>query len=94
VEDIPSELIEIADIVIDYGLVKWGSHGRSSTMIDFSGPKVEIVRIGIGYDVIKDHLERFWGIMDLPTDPGKDSLPSGHLKVLEPLPSLQKLVSG
>jgi len=93
VEDIPKELIDIADIVIDYGLVHWGSHGRSSTMINFSGPKLEIVRIGIGYDVIKDHLERFWGITDLPEDPGKELLPSGHLKVLEPLKSLEKLVA-
>lgn len=93
VEDVPKELIDIADIVIDYGLVHWGSHGRSSTMIDFSGPRPEIVRIGLGYDVIKDHLARFWGITDLPEDPGKESLPSGHLKVLEPLKSLEKLTA-
>ena len=93
VEDVPKELIDIADIVIDYGLVLWGSHGRSSTMIDFSGPRPEIVRIGLGYDVIKDHLARFWGITDLPEDPGKESLPSGHLKLLEPLKSLEKLTA-
>ena len=92
VEDIPSEILEIADLVIDYGLVKWGSHGRSSTMIDFSGPSLDVIRIGVGYDVIKDHLKRFWDI-DTPDDPGKASLPSGHLKVLQPLASLDKLVA-
>lgn len=92
-EDVPQELIDIADIVIDYGIVPWGHHGRSSTMINFSGPKIEIVRIGLGYDIIKDHLARFWGITDLPEDPGREALPHGHLKVLEPLESLKKLVA-
>jgi hypothetical protein len=92
-EDINPEILDIADVVIDYGLVKFGHHGRSSTMIDFSGPKPEIVRIGVCYDVIKDHMKRFWDI-DIPSDPGKSSLPSGHLKTLPPLESLEKLVAG
>ncbi|EXJ69245.1 uncharacterized protein A1O5_07281 [Cladophialophora psammophila CBS 110553] len=92
VQDINPEILDIADIVIDYGLVKFGYHGRSSTMIDFSGPKPEIVRIGVCYDVIKDHLKRFWDI-EIPPDPGMSALPSGHLKTLPPLESLEKLVS-
>ena len=90
-EDIQKELIDIADIVLDYGLVKWGSHGRSSTMIDFSKPVPEVIRIGVGYDVIKDHGKRFWGI-EFPNDPGKASLPSGHLKILPPLKALDELI--
>lgn len=90
-QDVPQELIDIADIVIDYGLVKWGYHGRSSTMIDFSKPVPEVIRIGVGYDVIKDHAKLFWGI-EFPNDPGKVSLPSGHLKILQPLKSLDELI--
>lgn len=92
VQDINHEILDIADLVVDYGLVKFGYHGRSSTMIDFSGPKPEIVRIGVCYDVIKDHLKRFWDI-EVPSDPGASTLPSGHLKMLPPLESLKKLVS-
>jgi hypothetical protein len=92
VEDINKEITNIADIVIDYGLLKWWVHGRSSTLLDFSGPKVEVVRIGACYDVIKDVLKRRWDI-ELPTDPGMDSLKFGHLKTLAPLESLQKLIS-
>ncbi len=61
-------------------------------MINFNGPKPEIVRIGVGYDVIKDHLKRFWDI-DIPSDPGLSALPSGHLKTLPPLQSLERLVA-
>lgn len=61
-------------------------------MIDFSGPKPEIVRIGVCYDVIKDHMKRFWNI-DIPNDPGKEALPHGHLKNLPPLASLERLVA-
>lgn len=91
VDDIPKELIDLADIVLDYGLVKYGFHGRSSTMIDFSGPLPEVIRFGVCYDVIQDHIKRFWGI-ELPDDPGKAELPSGHRKVLPPLESLDHLI--
>ena len=60
-------------------------------MIDFSKPTLEVVRIGVGYEVIKDHIKRFWGI-ELPSDPGKALLPSGHLKDLPPLRALEHLV--
>ena len=61
-------------------------------MIEFSGPKPEIVRIGVCYDVIKDHSKRFWDI-EAPSDPGALTLPSGHLKTLPPWEPLKKLVS-
>ena len=60
-------------------------------MIDFSGPKPEVVRVGLCYDVIKDRLKRFWDI-DIPADPGMSGPPGGHLKTLPPLESLQRLV--
>jgi hypothetical protein len=84
-------LIDLADIVLDYGLVKYGFHGRSSTMIDFSGAVPEVIRFGVGYDVIQDHVRRFWGI-EFPDDPGRQGLPSGHRKALQPLESLQYLI--
>ncbi|KAI0844611.1 hypothetical protein F5Y00DRAFT_273942 [Daldinia vernicosa] len=92
VDDINKELIDIADIVIDYGLLKWWVHGRSSTLLDFSGPSVEVIRIGACYDVIRDVLKRRWNI-ELPADPGMESLRFGHLRNLDPVKSLQDLIT-
>lgn len=51
VEDIEPELMEIADIVIDYGQSKYHNpEGRSSTMIDFRD--FSIVRKGVCFDAI------------------------------------------
>jgi hypothetical protein len=83
--------VDLADLVIDYGLVKWWIHGRASTMLDFSGSTVDVVRIGACYETIKDALKRFWDI-ELPDDPGHAALPSGHLKNLKPLESLRRLI--
>lgn len=60
-------------------------------MIDFTHDVPDVVRFGVGYDVIRDHLKRFWDL-DLPEDPGKAALPSGHRKVLPPLESLERLI--
>lgn len=60
-------------------------------MIDFSGPKPEIVRIGACYEIIKDALWRRFQI-ETPEDPGLDKNPFGHLKTPKPLESLQKLI--
>lgn len=76
VEDIEPEIMEAADIVIDYGKRKYSVPRPSSTMIDFRS--VELVRFGACYDVIKDVLHRFYGIQ-FPDDPGRDRLFSGHL---------------
>ncbi|KAI1661111.1 hypothetical protein F4813DRAFT_399185 [Daldinia decipiens] len=92
VDDINKELIEIADIVIDYGLLKWWVHGRSSTLLDFSGPSVEVIRIGACYNVIRDVLKRQWNI-ELPADPGMESLRFRHLTNLDPVKSLQDLIT-
>ena len=51
VEDIESELLEIADIVVDYGQSKYHNpDGRSSTMIDFRD--FSIIRKGVCFDAI------------------------------------------
>jgi tRNA A37 threonylcarbamoyladenosine synthetase subunit TsaC/SUA5/YrdC len=76
VEDIQQPIIDIADVVFDYGLRPFHHYRRSSTMIDFS--TMQVVRIGSCYDVISDAMRRHFGI-DLPPDPGLDVLPSGHL---------------
>lgn len=60
-------------------------------MIDFSKPEPEVIRFGVGYDVIQDHVKRFWGIQ-FPDDPGKKDLPSGHRKTLQPLQALDDLI--
>ncbi|KAJ5465554.1 hypothetical protein N7530_009341 [Penicillium desertorum] len=67
VEDIEPEILEAADIVIDYGRQKFRHPRVSSTMIDFRTMKV--VRYGACYDVVQDALQRFCGIR-LPDDPG------------------------
>ena len=58
--DIEPEVLEIADIALDYGLLRWNCYGRSSTMInvaDFS-----VVRHGVCFDLIADALRRHFGI--------------------------------
>ncbi|KAF2100053.1 hypothetical protein NA57DRAFT_75557 [Rhizodiscina lignyota] len=75
VADIEPEILAAADIVIDYGRIKYSNPRTSSTMYDFKN--MRLIRYGACYDVIKDALNRFYGI-DLPDDPGKDVLFSGH----------------
>jgi hypothetical protein len=77
VEDIQPEIRAVAGTVIDYGLQKFHTYRRSSTMIDFR--TMEVVRIGSCYEVIADVLKRNFGV-ELPPDPGIDALPSGHLR--------------
>jgi tRNA A37 threonylcarbamoyladenosine synthetase subunit TsaC/SUA5/YrdC len=76
-EDIQPELRGVADLVIDYGLQRWHRYRRSSTMIDFR--TMNVVRIGSAYELIADVLRRHFRV-ELPPDPGLDSLPSGHLR--------------
>ena len=63
VEDIEPEVIDAADLVIDYGLMRWSNYKKSSTMInvhDFT-----IVRYGSCFDLISDILKRHYGV-ELP----------------------------
>ena len=75
-EDIQPEILAIADLVIDYGLCKYHAYRRSATGIDFT--TMQVIRIGTCYELISDILKRRFGI-DLPADPGREVLPSGHL---------------
>jgi tRNA A37 threonylcarbamoyladenosine synthetase subunit TsaC/SUA5/YrdC len=67
VQDIPPSLLELADVVIDYGLRKYHPYRRSATLIDFRSMRV--VRIGSCYELIADALARHFGVQ-LPADPG------------------------
>lgn len=75
VEDIEPEIVEVADIVIDYGRQKFHHPRASSTMIDFR--TIKIVRYGACYDVVQDALWRFYGIK-VPNDPGMSALSFGQ----------------
>ena len=64
VDDIEPEIFAAADIVIDYGLMRWASYQRSSTMInvhDFT-----VVRHGACFDLIADALRRHFDITLAP----------------------------
>ena len=65
-EDIEPEIIEAADIVLDYGLMRWNRYGRSSTMIDVGD--MTVIRYGSCFDLIDDLLRRHFGI-ELPPEP-------------------------
>lgn len=60
VEDIEPEIVDVADIVIDYGLRKYHSYQKSSTLLAF--PSLEVVRVGSCYELIEDALRRDFGI--------------------------------
>jgi tRNA A37 threonylcarbamoyladenosine synthetase subunit TsaC/SUA5/YrdC len=76
VQDIERPIIAAVDLVVDYGLRKYHSYRRSSTMIDFS--TMEVIRMGSCYELISDVFANQFGIT-LPADPGLAALPSGHL---------------
>ena len=64
--DIELDIVEAADIVIDYGLMRWNRYAKSSTMIDVGDMRV--VRYGSCFDLIDDLLRRHFDIT-LPADP-------------------------
>ena len=64
--DIEPDIVEAADIVIDYGLMRWNRYAKSSTMIDVGDMRV--VRYGSCFDLIDDLLRRHFDIT-LPADP-------------------------
>jgi tRNA A37 threonylcarbamoyladenosine synthetase subunit TsaC/SUA5/YrdC len=76
-EEVQEPIRACADLVIDYGLMKYHRYRRSSTMIDFT--TMEVVRIGSCYELIQDVLRRHFGV-ELPEDPGLEALPSGHVR--------------
>lgn len=76
-EDVQEPIRACAELVIDYGLMKYHRYKRSSTMIDFS--TMEVVRMGSCYELIQDVLRRHFKV-ELPDDPGLEALPSGHVR--------------
>jgi tRNA A37 threonylcarbamoyladenosine synthetase subunit TsaC/SUA5/YrdC len=65
-QDIEQQVLDAADMVIDYGLMRWANYGRSSTMVnvhDFS-----VVRYGSCLDLINDVLQRHYDFT-LPPEP-------------------------
>lgn len=75
VEDIEPQILEVADIVIDYGRQMFHHPRASSTMIDFR--TMNVVRYGACYNEVQDALWRFYGIK-VPDDPGTSTLSSGQ----------------
>ncbi|CAM3911302.1 Sua5/YciO/YrdC/YwlC family protein [Bordetella tumulicola] len=63
VQDIPAELLDIADVVVDYGLRKYHRYQRSATLINFA--TLEVVRVGSCYELIADVLARHFDV-ELP----------------------------
>lgn len=76
-EHIEPEIINAADIIIDYGKRKYSYPRASSIMIDFGN--VELLRFGACYDVVQDAMKRWYGI-EWPNDPGTEVLFSGHIR--------------
>lgn len=66
VEDMEPEITAIADIVIDYGLMKYHPWQASSTLLNCE--TCEVVRFGSCYENIADILKRHFGV-DLPPRP-------------------------
>ncbi|KIH92430.1 hypothetical protein SPBR_03212 [Sporothrix brasiliensis 5110] len=66
-EDMDPEILEAADIVVDYGLQRYHVYkGRASSIIDFANMKT--VRVGSSYELIRERMHKFWGI-ELSPDP-------------------------
>lgn len=61
VEDIPPELVRIADTVINYGLRKYHRYQRSATLINFES--LAVVRVGSCYELIADILARHFDVV-------------------------------
>jgi tRNA A37 threonylcarbamoyladenosine synthetase subunit TsaC/SUA5/YrdC len=66
VEDIESEIMQIADVVIDHGLMKYHPWQASSTLLNCE--TLEVVRFGSCYENIADILKRHFKIQ-LPKAP-------------------------
>ena len=64
--EIEPEILEAADIVIDYGLMRWNLYGHSSTMINVSD--MTVIRYGSCFDLIADLLRTHFDI-ELPPNP-------------------------
>lgn len=68
VEDMEPEITAIADVVIDYGLMKYHPWQSSSTLLDCE--TLQVVRYGSCFENIADILKRHFDV-DLPPRPSK-----------------------
>ncbi|KAB8258530.1 hypothetical protein BDV32DRAFT_151347 [Aspergillus pseudonomiae] len=66
VQDIEEEILEAADIVVDYGLQRYHVYGRASILYDFG--EMRVVRMGACYELFRERMKRFWGV-ELEEDP-------------------------
>jgi tRNA A37 threonylcarbamoyladenosine synthetase subunit TsaC/SUA5/YrdC len=66
VEDIEPEILAIADVTINYGLMKYHPWQASSTLLDCE--TLQVVRFGSCYENIQDILKRHFNIT-LPERP-------------------------
>tara|TARA_Y100000590_G_scaffold218489_1_gene247404 strand:+ start:8933 stop:9610 length:678 start_codon:yes stop_codon:yes gene_type:complete len=66
VEDMQSAIKDIADVIVDYGLMKYHFYGQSSTLLNIE--TMEIYRYGVCYENIADILNRHFSI-ELPARP-------------------------
>jgi tRNA A37 threonylcarbamoyladenosine synthetase subunit TsaC/SUA5/YrdC len=69
VEDIQAEIKNAANLVVDYGPVKYTHHGMSSTLLNVE--TLEVVRYGCCYENIADILKRHFQI-DMPPRPNNE----------------------
>ena len=54
-----SEILEIADVIIDYGLMKYNLYGQSSTLLNVE--TLEVLEVGVCYENIVNILQKhFW----------------------------------
>ena len=70
VEDIQDEIKDAADMVVNYGPVKYTHQGMSSTLLNVE--TLEVVRYGCCYENIADILKRHFDI-DMPPRPNNES---------------------
>jgi tRNA A37 threonylcarbamoyladenosine synthetase subunit TsaC/SUA5/YrdC len=66
VEDMQTEITDIADVTIDYGLMKYHSYAASSTLLDVENCTVH--RYGVCYENIAEILRRHFDVT-LPPKP-------------------------
>jgi hypothetical protein len=59
-------------------------------ILDFTGPKIEVVRIGFPCESIRDKFTKPWEVKLLEV-PGRVTHPPGHSKILPQSESLKKL---
>jgi tRNA A37 threonylcarbamoyladenosine synthetase subunit TsaC/SUA5/YrdC len=76
VEDIEPEILDAADLVLDYGLCRYYTYQVSATHINFV--TMEVTRMGACYDLIGDILKRRFN-WEVPPDPGREVSPNGHV---------------